>query len=120
VWKPIESAPKNGDELIGFRPDQGVFVFRWALMEEFVAKDMHGDPIEDYDEDQADWWHDRWGWMEDELRPTHWMPLPDPPTVKADAPCPGAGLNPRHEWFYDHHRAGMLCGKCGQFVSDMT
>ena len=78
-WQPIETAPKNGDELIGYRPDQGVFVFRWALMEEIVAKDMHGDPIEDYDEDQADWWHDRWGWMEDDLVPTHWMPLPPAP-----------------------------------------
>jgi hypothetical protein len=78
-WQLIETAPKDGSEIIGFRPDQGVFVFRWSTMEKLVAHDLNGDTVEDYDEDQADWWHDRWGWMEYELRPTHWMPLPPPP-----------------------------------------
>ena len=78
-WQPIETAPKNGDELIGFRPDQGVFVSRWATMEEVIDKDANGDPIDDFDPDYETWWHDHWGWMEDELSPTHWMPLPPPP-----------------------------------------
>lgn len=26
----------------------------------------------------------------------------------------------QHDWAYDQHRAGMLCGTCGAFVSDMT
>lgn len=80
-WQPIETAPKDGTEIIGFRPDQGVFVFRWAWMEEFVPKDQNGDPTEDYDDAFACWWHDRWDWLEGELRPTHWMPLPAPPAA---------------------------------------
>ena len=30
---------------------------------------------------------------------------------KADTQC-------HHDWAYDNHRAGMLCGTCGAFVSD--
>lgn len=78
-WEPIETAPKDGRELIGHRSDQGQFVFRWAWAEEFVPKDLNGDPTEHYDEDFAWWWHDRWGWMEGEETPTHWRPLPTPP-----------------------------------------
>jgi len=78
-WMPIETAPKDGTEILGFRADQGVFIFRWATDEELAERDMHGDPVGDYDEDFACWWHERLGWMEDELTPTHWMPLPEPP-----------------------------------------
>lgn len=79
-WKTIDSAPKDGRELIGHRPDQGVFAFRWAWMEELVPKDQHGDPVEDYDDSSSGWWHDRWGWLERDLTPTHWQPLPAPPS----------------------------------------
>lgn len=78
-WQPIDTAKRDGTEMIGYRPDQGAFAFRWAEMVEFVSHDRNGDPTEDYDEDYANWWHDRWGWMEGELTPTHWMPLPAPP-----------------------------------------
>lgn len=78
-WKPISTAPKDGTEINGYRPDHGVFTFRWAFMEEMVPKDSNGDPAEDYDDTFAWWWHDRWGWMEGDLTPTHWMPLPPAP-----------------------------------------
>lgn len=78
-WKPIETAPKDGTEVLAFRPDQGVFIARWAWMEEVVPRDQNGDPIEDYDDSFADWWHDAWGWLERELAPTHWQPLPAAP-----------------------------------------
>ncbi|WP_293421864.1 hypothetical protein, partial [Phenylobacterium sp.] len=68
-WRPIETAPKDGTEFIAFRPDQGVFIARWASMEEVVPRDQNGDPIEDYDDSFADWWHDAWGWLERELAP---------------------------------------------------
>ena len=80
-WKPIDTAPKDGTEIIGYRPDQGVFVFRWADMLEFVARDSASDPAEDYDEDFACWWHDRWGWMEGDETPTLWQPLPVGPST---------------------------------------
>jgi hypothetical protein len=79
TWYPIETAPKDGTEFNAYRSDQGVFTCRWATMEELVAHDECGDPVEDYNEEQEGWWHDRWGWLEFELAPTHWMPLPPPP-----------------------------------------
>lgn len=78
-WQPIDTAPRDGTEINGYRPDQGVFTFRWAWMEEFVPKDGNGDPTEDYDDAVCGWWHDRWGWMEREETPTLWQPLPEPP-----------------------------------------
>lgn len=79
-WKPIKNAPKDGTEINAYRRDQGVFTCRWATMEEFVPKDANGDPTEDYDEDFACWWHDRWGWLEGAETPTHFWPLPSPPS----------------------------------------
>ena len=106
-WQPIETAPKDGRSLLLYSPSYNgpagpIWVGNWV-----------NDDVEHAFECM-------WGVFGVDYPATHWMPLPDPPTAKTDAPCPGAGLNPRHEWFYDHHRAGMLCGKCGQFVSDMT
>lgn len=72
-WQPIETAPRDGTEILGFRPDQGVFIFRWAETSDFDSTD----PGEEWSED---WWHDLWGWMEGDLQPTHWMPLPPPPS----------------------------------------
>jgi hypothetical protein len=68
-WRAIESAPRDGTEINGYREDQGVFTFRWASMEEF------GHPCDD----REGWWHDRWGWMDGDLTPTRWQPLPQPP-----------------------------------------
>lgn len=76
AWQPIETAPKDGTEINGYRSDQGVFTFRWAEMSEFVDE---GAIVDGHDTEFAWWWHDRWGWMEKDLTPTHWQPLPTPP-----------------------------------------
>lgn len=82
LWQDIATAPKDGTEINGYRPDQGVFTFRWAEVSEFenAVIDCHDDP------EFACWWHDRWGWMEGDLTPTHWRPLPDAPCrIPADS-----------------------------------
>lgn len=54
-WLPIESAPKDGEVLAGFRGQ-----FRWV---QFVARcSPQGVCSDGY------------------ASPTHWQPLPDPPT----------------------------------------
>lgn len=79
-WRSdMVNAPKDGTELIGYRPDQGKFVFRWVNVEEIVPRDIHGDPLDEYDEDIEGWWHDLWGWIDGELSPTHWMHFPSDP-----------------------------------------
>jgi hypothetical protein len=68
-WQPIETAPKDGAEiLLGFAGEKWIVQGRW---------------VGDYKARDGAWWAlnndptDAWG---GELYPTHWMPLPSPPT----------------------------------------
>ena len=59
-WQPIETAPKDGREVlvaVGKSYTGGVLVAFWC----------------EHDEAWNDWDRDIW-------EPTHWMPLPGPPT----------------------------------------
>lgn len=61
-WQPIETAPKDGTEILAYgRKQDGAY---------FVAFEY------------GDWWcAGPWdeGWCELNHAPTHWMPLPEPP-----------------------------------------
>jgi len=68
MWKPIESAPKDGRSILLAKAGVWVGEGYWS----------------DYD----DTWRepnnngtDEWGWP---LEPTHWMPLPPPPETTDD------------------------------------
>ena len=56
TWQPIETAPKNG-EMILLGVDSG---FRFFAQSSF-------------------WMARRWVYWEHFLKPTHWMPMPEPP-----------------------------------------
>lgn len=64
-WRPIESAPKDGTTIMGWRAGWGPCECRWEV---------------DFDGDECSFA----GWVDlnadDETRPTHWVPLPLPPT----------------------------------------
>lgn len=78
-WQPIETAPKDGPEFNAYREDQGVFTCRYAHMEEFMDPDLYSGDDELGSADHEGFWHEMWGWLDDDLKPTHWMPLPSPP-----------------------------------------
>lgn len=60
-WQPIETAPKDGTEILGFR-ESFVWCDKYAAIR-FIS-------------DTNEWRHvDRAVF----LNPTHWMPLPAPP-----------------------------------------
>jgi hypothetical protein len=60
-WQPIETAPKDGSQLLGWaNGDYATFRWTGGYFNLIVA----GTFAED-----AAWW------------PTHWMPLPTPPSV---------------------------------------
>lgn len=59
AWQPIESAPKDGTPILVWpTPDYGNEFVR-------IGIDM--------------WCNDTWWLSRHNMRPTHWMPLPEPP-----------------------------------------
>ena len=80
-WKPIETAPKDGTkilvyglfagEIIGTSGEQTIGVAFWdGGRSDYVNFHWKAANTDAY----AGWW-----------RPTHWMPLPDPPTTNTPA-----------------------------------
>lgn len=55
-WQAIETAPKDGTRILAWRSGD-IFIARWHKM--------------------LDAWCDE----KEVLRPTHWVPLPEPPSV---------------------------------------
>lgn len=80
-WKSIESAPKDGSEILGWRADSGVLLIRWSSAAEFLT-DAELDKWDEEAASQEDWFYadfvagDR---LEGDCLPTHWQPLPAPP-----------------------------------------
>ena len=81
-WMPIDSAPKDGTAILLFLPGDaytlcgltdGIVIGHWS------AADLPADAPEHEDDD--------WYQIEQDdahpidIPPTHWMSLPDPPTV---------------------------------------
>lgn len=65
-WQPIETAPKDGTAILAYAPDIGRGFYG-------VAQWAHSDP--DFPQTVPGWF---WPFA---IRPTHWMPLPPPPTA---------------------------------------
>lgn len=78
-WQPIETAPKSGTEILlsnGKAVQQG-----WWMHDEggiVEIRDTNGRYIGQDERDGYIGWWDYGGGMQPE--PTHWMPLPPPPT----------------------------------------
>lgn len=68
-WQPIETAPKDGTKVLVYTEYGRTFVAAWW---------------EDYD----DWRYHYEGYV---TKPTHWMPLPEPPITDRQQPSPSSG-----------------------------
>lgn len=71
-WKPIAEAPRDGTRVLYSGATDGII--RWVTMGRWV--------------EDAGWYEintDPTDARSDEDYPTHWMPLPAPPTEGADA-----------------------------------
>lgn len=76
-WEPIETAPKDGTEIILGKDIATVWIVRngrWVNPDAWVPPD---------EEDVGGWWCYRNSVVQEILEgifePTHWMPLPNPP-----------------------------------------
>lgn len=79
-WRPIETAPKDGTEILGWRDDSGPLMIRWTCLDGFLSERE----LQNYSEDEAlemGWFYADFlqGGRLDEA-PTRWMPLPPTPT----------------------------------------
>ena len=78
--KPIETAPKDGTEILGLNYNKAVLLVCWTCPDDFLDRD-EASCLDDATRYEKDWfcaefsYGERMG--EDEL--THWMPLPEPP-----------------------------------------
>ena len=82
-WRGIESAPRDGTEILGYREDGGIMLIRWTYPAEFLTETectaLNIDPL------SAE--HESWFFadftagdrIEGDCIPTHWMPLPPEP-----------------------------------------
>lgn len=76
-WQPIETAPKDGTEVLVGRYVNGEWRLCQAGWHHFPGCD---NPIQGYEPDV--WWWNcdaDWGGITDDEGPTHWMPLTEPP-----------------------------------------
>ena len=84
-WQPIETAPKDGTEILVWRSDAGVLLARWTSCAEFLT-DAELDKMSDDSAHQEDWFCADFVAgcrMQEDCDPTHWRPLPKPPLVSA-------------------------------------
>ena len=83
-WQPIETAPKDGTELIGWRDDCGVILIRWTSCDAFMSeREIESSRMDEETLFQQDWFCADFiagCRLDGSETPTHWMPLPPPPT----------------------------------------
>ena len=68
-WQPIETAPKDGTNIWAYNGEQGVM--HWIDVDVVALFVWDDNLLSDADPEP--------------VRPTHWMPLPPPPTSSADS-----------------------------------
>lgn len=71
-WLPIETAPKDGTEVILYAPDDGVYSGWFDTWDDFMISKKN---ISGWVTD----WNDEFQVANNCIDPTHWQPLPEPP-----------------------------------------
>lgn len=75
LWRPIETAPKDGTQLMLWCPDRAAPMFGSFRVDEGLSG--NDEPLwldNSYDDFSC-------GYASCPLKPTHWMPLPAPPST---------------------------------------
>lgn len=88
-WQPVETAPKH-TELLVYREDAGVMLGIYTSPDAFTPESCWDKTAEELGDafEAEDWFLFCWDGAEradDDLAPTHWIPLPSPPETKPAA-----------------------------------
>lgn len=87
-WMPIESAPKDGTDILLWRADAGVMLGRWIAPCDFLNENEFGGAPDEWEE--PDWFGAdfvRGFRISNDGTPTLWQPMPEPPViVQPDSP----------------------------------
>jgi len=82
-WISIDTAPKDGTEILAWRDDCGCMIARWDCAETLLTdSEIEAGGWNEDDLFQEDWFFADFfsgGRLEGSEAPTHWMPLPEPP-----------------------------------------
>lgn len=82
-WLSIESAPKDGTEILAWRDDSGPLLVRWTSAYELLTDAEVNESGMDEDTLHFESWFCadfiQGCRLENDTLPTHWMPLPHPP-----------------------------------------
>ena len=82
-WEIIETAPKDGTEILAWREDAGVFIARYTSADTVLTeREIEEQGWTDEQLFAEDWFAADFVAgcrMDGDLAPTHWMPLPKGP-----------------------------------------
>ena len=83
--QPIATAPKDGTEILAWRKDCGWFIASFTSCSAFPLSQSEIDELDEETLFKEDWFT-QWPQalrLEGSEEPTHWMPLPPPPSDRA-------------------------------------
>lgn len=83
-WQDISTAPRNGEDLLLYREDAGIFFGRWtAPIHILTERELERENLSEESANEEGWFFlDVVSGARCDEPPTHWMPLPSPPVEK--------------------------------------
>ena len=73
-WQPIETAPKDRTKILVFTVHGDIELTEWCIIENSHYEEAGNDLYRKVIDETTEFWNSN--------KPTHWMPLPEPPKIE--------------------------------------